>query len=284
MLSCLPNPGIKSLSVYFADADNRDNVKREFDRFVSKDAVINAVNEIIESSGKRQIRVIDVYGATLFDYRKYRFPMDNISIGTQGLGWSGMNPAHYGIYPYKYAKGGTDGVWIAGRENVALPLMDVKKIIEDISKKLIGEFNPVNLSLYTENSEYLHLSQILYFKYPYLFPLEFSSSEFSFDDNAKHQMEEVRKVMTYDEIVSAIRDYGDEGFYDTFLNGDGGLGIIDRWDIGRPASGYVSVLASLRQTLRDRGMKLPIGDIETMNGIYQGWKRDVSAGKTNNWG
>ncbi len=227
-----------------------------------------------ETAGKKphtsQLTELGGYGVLFLNSEKYASGYEQFSVSRTGIRWSGLNPHLY-----------SDGVKRIEGTGIAtkpVPEEEVGRIIHAASKKIINSFKPEIYAFYRGNTDYLNGSNILYFRNPYLFCLEleprelYESGEFELNGTTQKKLDEIRAVLSLDELVHHITENAEKCGYDVFRGPDGGVGIFEKWGLRResPEARYAQIvpLGMLRRIVREKGVELPEGDIDRRHEYY----------------
>lgn len=221
-----------------------------------------------------QLTELGGYGVLFLDSEKYSSGYEDFRVGQAGIHWSGLNPHLY-----------SDGVKRIEGTGIAIkpvPEEEVGRIIHAASKKIISSFNPEIYAFYRGNTDYLNGSNILYFRNPYLFCLEFGLGESELGvlgDATQRKLDQIKAVLSLDGIVRLLTENAEKCGYDVFRGPDGGVGIFEKLGLRResPEARYAQIvpLGMLRRIVREKGVELPEGDIDKHYEYY------VDASKAN---
>lgn len=209
-------------------------------------------------------------GVLFLDIRRYASGREWFGLGMTGLHWSGLDPHLY--------SDGVKRIEGAGIATKTVPEEEVVGIIHAASKKIINSFKPEIYAFYRGNTNYLNGSSMLYFRDPYLFCLElevgelYESGEFNLSGATPKKLDEIKALLKLDELVRPLAENFEQCGYDIFHSGNGGVGIFVKGGLHResPEARYAQTvpLGKLRRIVREKGVKLPEGEIDRLYDYY----------------
>lgn len=138
-----------------------------------------------------------------------------------------------------------------------IPLSEIKSMFASMAKKMILVFDPDILYLCSKPHDYIHWSDIIYFKDLFNYCLEYSID--NFDSKEIKYMDKIKKVITRQEIVENIRKSSLKWQFDLIEWQNGGIELLNA---GPKTMAFEQVLVELKNLIRKKGVDLPKYEFE----------------------